>query len=53
MWEWFTTNAVWTLIASTVILLVLLLTRHQFKEVIKKVIPTERHEKLDKAIDLA
>ncbi len=53
MWEWFTTNAVWTLVASTVILVVLLVTRHQFKEAIKKVIPTERHEKLDKAIDLA
>jgi small-conductance mechanosensitive channel len=53
MWEWFTINSVWILIAATVILLVLMLTRHQFKEAIKKIIPDERHKKLDKVIDLA
>ncbi len=53
MWEWFIINAVWTIIASTVILLVLLVTRHQFKEAIKKTIPDERHKKLDKVIDVA
>jgi small-conductance mechanosensitive channel len=46
MWEWFTINSVWILIAATVILLVLMLT-------IKKIIPDERHKKLDKVIDLA
>jgi small conductance mechanosensitive channel len=53
MWEWFTVNAAWILIVSAVILLVLLLTRHQFKEAIKKAIPNGWHRKLDKAIDRA
>jgi len=53
MWEWFVTSGVWILVVSAVILLILLLTRHQFKEAIKKVTPREQHKTLDKAIDRA
>jgi len=53
MWEWFVTNGIWILIVSAVILLILLLSRHQFKEALKKVIATKRHKTLEKAIDRA
>jgi len=53
MWEWFVTNGIWILIVSAVILLILLLSRHQFKEALKKVIAIKQHKTLDKAMDRA
>lgn len=53
MWEWFITNGIWILIVSTVILLILLLTRHQTKKGLEKVTPQKWHKTLDKAIDRA
>lgn len=53
MWEWFMANALWILIVSLVVLLLLLIIRHQVQNVFKKAEPGKRYETLGKSVNLA
>ena len=53
MWEWFTTNAVWILIVSALVLSALLIARQRVQESIKKAVPKKWHKTLEKSIKLA
>ena len=53
MFEQFTANALWILIISLVVLLLLLIIRHQVQNFIKKAEPDKQHETLGKNVNLA
>jgi small conductance mechanosensitive channel len=53
MWEWFTTNSVWILVASAVVLILLLFIRQWVHRIILKSASKERHERLHRRINLA
>ena len=52
MWEWFTVNGVWILIASAIVLILLLTLGGRIQKNIGKAAPKKWHETLDKSIRL-
>ncbi len=52
MWEWFTINGIWILIVSAVVLILMLLVRHQVQQNIAKAAPQKWHKTLDKSMRL-
>ncbi len=53
MWEWLIINAVWVLIVSATVILLILFIRRQVQEGIKKAAPKKWHKTLDKSMRLA
>ena len=53
MWQWFTIYAVWILIASAFVLVLVLVVQRQIRERIKKTAPKKWHHSLERGMRLA
>ncbi len=53
MWEWFTANSMWILVASVLVLLLLLTVGERFRHKIIKAMPEERRERVQKGVGIA
>jgi len=52
MWEWFTVNGIWILIASAIVLVLLLFIRQRVLNSIEKATPKEWHKPVEKSMRL-
>jgi len=53
MWEWFTANSMWILVASVLVLILLLTVGERFRDKIIKAMPEERRERVQKGLGIA
>jgi len=53
MWEWFTANSMWILVASVLVLILLLTVGERFRDKIIKAMPEERRERVQKGVGIA
>jgi len=53
MWAWFTTNSLWILIVSVLVLILLLTVGERIRGKIIKAMPEERQERVQKGLGVA
>ncbi|MFQ6121910.1 MAG: mechanosensitive ion channel family protein [Dehalococcoidales bacterium] len=53
MWGWFTTNSLWILIVSGLVLILFLTVGERFRDKIIKAVPEERQGRAEKGVDVA